>query len=391
VRPLVVLAVVYALVFGGLRATVAAPERCGDATAADAQAAALAGATWIARNQHTDGSYLYLYSRTRGVVPEYNSVRHAGATLALYNAASLDQQRRASIERDERVRLLQAGDRGLQWMLEHLEQQRDFVALPDGAWAPLGGDALMLAALAERRLVTHDTTYDDTMRALGRFVLASQRPDGGFYVAYDLGAGDFVREGTSPYYPGEATWALARLSNAFPDELPWRRAARRGADFIALHRDDVEHIDYPPLNDHWGAYAFAEMARWPITDAQAHYARLLYGRFWLLLRSQAQRDNNGLYAATHSLYRRGAAVGTWVEGLAALARLAHIDPRVASRRGAIDDAVHCGAGVLVRRQSHDRRDGRVDGAWYAHDETRVDDQQHPVSALVAVVALAKGR
>jgi hypothetical protein len=379
VRPLVVLAVVYALVFGGLRATVAAPERCGDATVAEVRAAAIAGATWIARNQQPDGSFLYLYSRARGVIPEYNSVRHAGATLALYNAATLDRA------------FLQAGDRGLQWMLERVEPDRDFVALPDGSSAPLGGDALMLAALAERRLVTHDTRYDDTMRSLGRFILASQRRDGGYYVAYDLGAHDFVREGTSPYYPGEATWAVARLANALPRETQWRRAAVRGGDFIALHRDDVEHIDYPPLNDHWGAYAFAEMARWPVTDAQAHYARLLYGRFWLLLRSQAQRDNGGLYATTHSLYRRGAAVGTWVEGLAALARLARADPRVASRRGAIDDAVQCGAGVLVRRQSHDPKDGRVDGAWYAHDETRVDDQQHPVSALVAIVALAGGR
>jgi hypothetical protein len=379
VRPLVVLAVVYALVFGGLRATVAAPERCGDATTADVGAAAIAGATWIARNQQPDGSFLYEYSRTRGVIPDYNSVRHAGATLALYNAATLDPE------------LLQAGDRGLQWMLAHLEPDRDFLALPDGAWAPLGGDALMLAALAERRLVTHDTRYDDTMRSLGRFILASQRRDGGFYVAYDLGRHDFVRTGTSPYYPGEATWALARLANALPHEPQWRRAAVRGGDFIALHRDDVEDVDYPPLNDHWGAYAFAEMARWPLTDAQAHYARLLYGRFWLLLRSQAQRDNGGLYAATHSLYRRGAAVGTWVEGLAALARLARVDDRVASRRSAIDRAVACGAGVLVRRQSHDARHGRIDGAWYAHDETRVDDQQHPVSALVAIVALAKDR
>jgi hypothetical protein len=80
-------------------------------------------------------------------------------------------------------------------------------------------------------------------------------------------------------------------------------------------------------------------------------------------------------------------VGTWVEGLAALSRLARVDPRIASRRSAIDEATACGASLLARRQQHDPHDGRIDGAWYANGKTRVDDQQHPVSALVAVVAL----
>ena len=371
---LVALTVVYGLVFVGTRVTIAAPERCSDISAAKARAAAVAGAAWIARNLRADGSFLYEYSRTRGVIDDYNSVRHAGAVLALYNAAAIDR------------RYLVPGDRGLAWMVQRLVDRRGWSALPDGVWAPLGGDALMLAALAQRRLVTRDASYDGTMRALGRFIVASQRADGGFFVAYDLAADDFVREGTSRYYPGEATWALARLANAGVDGGPWRRAAVRGGDFIATRRDDVEDVSFPPLNDHWGAYAFAEMARWPATGVQVAYADELYGRFALLIRSQAQRDSGGLYAFTHSVYRRGAAVGTWVEGQAALARLADVDARLAPSAGAIRRSVACGASMLVRRQEHDARDGRVDGAWYAHGETRVDDQQHPVSALFAVAA-----
>jgi hypothetical protein len=379
-RSLAALAAVYVLVLGGLRLTVAAPERCGDVTTADMRAAALDGARWLSRNQDADGSYLYDYSPARGALDEYNAVRHAGATLALYQAARLDR------------RFLTPADRGLQWMRNRLVVRDDWAALPDGAtWAPLGGDALMLAALAERRALTADDRYDATMRDLGRFIVALQRRDGGFYIAYDLVANDVVREGTSPYYPGEATWALARLANALPHEPEWRRPAMRGATFIGVQRDAVEGVDFPPLNDHWGAYAFAEMARWPLSDAQADYAELLYGRFHLLLRSQAQRDNGGLYSVTHSLYRRGAAVGTWVEGLGALARLARVDARLRDRRDAIDAAATCGAGVLARRQSHDRTNPRVDGAWYADDATRVDDQQHPISGLLAVAALADRR
>jgi hypothetical protein len=375
-RVLLALALVYGLVLGAARVTVAAPERCEDWSAAAARRAALDAAAWIARNQDDDGSFLYQYHRERGVIDDYNAVRHAGSTLSLYDAASFDRQ------------YLGAGDRALEWMLQRLVERDDWAALPDGVgWVPLGGAALMLAALAERRELTEETDYDETMRALGRFVVASQRADGGFYIGYDTAANGFVREGTSRYYPGEAAWALARLENALPGG-PWRDAATRAGEFIATRRDDVENVSFPPLNDHWGAYAFAEMADWPVSDAQRAYARLLYGRFALLIRSQAQRDAGGVYAFTHSVRRRGAAVGTWVEGQAALARLARADARLEDRRDDIDRSARCGAAMLVRRQEHEPHDGRVDGAWFAQGETRVDDQQHPISALVGVVEIA---
>jgi hypothetical protein len=375
VRPLAVLALVYALVLGTLRVTVAAPERCPPADPAALVGAATRAAEWMVRTQRADGSYLYELSRTGGVVPGYNAVRHAGSTLALYSAAGVER------------RFLAPADRALEWMLRRLVGRDDWRALPDGGWYPLGGAALMVAALAERRAVTGDDRYDDVLREVGRFLVASQRPDGGFFVAFDPSREDFDRVGTSRYYPGEATWALARLANAFPDEARWREAAVRGGEFIATERDDVEGVEFPPLNDHWGAYAFAEMAQWPLTDAQAGYARSLFGRFHLLIRSQAQRDNGGVYAFTHGLHRRGAAVGTWVEGQAALARLARADGRLADRRGAIDDSARCGAAMLVRRQTVATGDEQLDGAWFAQGATRVDDQQHPISGLLAVAAL----
>jgi hypothetical protein len=137
----------------------------------------------------------------------------------------------------------------------------------------------------------------------------------------------------------------------------------------------------PPLNDHWAAYGFAELAGLGrrLDDDVAAYARQLYGRFALLIRTEARRDE-ALLGSVHGPPRRSAAVGTWVEGQAALGRLARVDDRVADLQGRIDDSAACGAGVLVDRQA-------ADGAWYASGATRMDDQQHAISGLLAVAAV----
>jgi hypothetical protein len=126
------------------------------------------------------------------------------------------------------------------------------------------------------------------------------------------------------------------------------------------------------------------MAAWPdaepVDDVVADYGRALYGRFALLIRTEARRDE-AIIGAVHGPPRRSSAVGTWVEGQAALGRLAARDDRLADLRDRIDDSAACGAGVLVERQAGD-------GAWYVHDETRMDDQQHATSGLLGVADAA---
>ena len=126
-------------------------------------------------------------------------------------------------------------------------------------------------------------------------------------------------------------WALARLQNALPDDS-YRRAALRAARFVATERNDRDFVPVGPLNDHWAAHAFAEMAAWPIGDAEADYARSLAGRFAALIRWEAQKDSGAPYSWTHGPPRRAAALGTWVEGQAALAHLARTDHRLADLR-----------------------------------------------------------
>jgi len=378
-RPLARLLATYLVVLAGLRLTIAAPEACTPVTAEQARSSAAGAADWMAANQKPDGTYVYEARRDGSEVGDYNIVRHAGVTLALYMAA-------AHLDRDA---YLSAAERGLGWMLDQHVSRHGWTAPADARGVPLGAAALMLAGLVERRLLTGDTTHDDLARAYGRFLVAMQRDDGGCSTVWWLDVDERDPTDTSPYFPGEATWALARLANLFPDEPGWRVAAQRGATFIATERDEAEGVPVPPLNDHWYAYAAAEMATWPLTDEQAHYARMVHGRFDLLIRFEAQREAGTVYALTHGPARRSAAVGTWVEGEAAFAKLAGVDDRLADLRDDITRAARCGAGVLAGRQVQGEGPA-VDGAWFSKGLTRMDDQQHAVSGLIHTALVVEG-
>ena len=123
-----------------------------------------------------------------------------------------------------------------------------------------------------------------------------------------------------------------------------------------------------------------------VADAEADYARSVYGRFQLLIRWEATKDAGAPYSWTHGPERRAAALGTWVEGQGALARLARVDDRLDDLADLTLDSTQCGAGVLVERQ-RDSDDVATDGAWFTDNETRMDDQQHAISGLLALAYL----
>ena len=367
---------------GVLRIAVVPPESCGDADRGAIAEAAVAANGWLKRNQGSDGRYVYIYDHDSDTTSsDYNEVRHAGVTMALYQAAG----------RFEDAEALGTADAGLAWMSENLIRQDGWAALaPGGGKAKLGSSALMLVALAERRLATEDPQHDDLMRELGRFIVTLQGGDNGFYVAWLPAEGSPQREGSSRFFPGEAFWALALLHEAFPSE-GWDGPARLAADFLTTRRDEVEDVSFPPLADQWTAYGLAEMVEWGLDDHHVDYARRLAGRFGLLIRVESQRQGGPMGSLLRRWEVRASAAGTWVEAMAALWRLASVDERLADLRPKIKERLICAGGILAEQQvSSDDAAGYaqpdlVEGAWFVGGETRMDDQQHALSGLLYTV------
>jgi hypothetical protein len=369
----------WAVFLAGLRLTVVPPETCGQNNLPAIQNAVPQAVAWIERNQLSDGTYVYEYdARANSSSTEYNDVRHAGVTMALYQAAGRLHDPAA----------LAAADRGLAWERENLVEAHGWAALaPGGQAGALGSSALMLVGLAERRAATGDHQYDDLMHKLARFLTYMQYEDGNFALGYDFTT-DQPQPGTSTYYPGESLWALTLMHNAFPGE-GWDTAARAALNYIATKRDDDENTKYPPIADQWAAYGIGEIARWGgLTGQEIDYAHRLAARFGLFARTEAQRDGSFYGAILRGAEARGAGAGTWIEGLAALWRASQFDPRLADLAEPVAERATCIAGIMTDLQVTPEeaggytQPGLAQGAWYRDGVTRMDDQQHTLSGLI---------
>ncbi|MGH2609245.1 MAG: hypothetical protein ACRDHF_09170, partial [Tepidiformaceae bacterium] len=257
-----------AVLWGGgivtLRAVVVPGEVCEPVPVADTRAAAVDAADWIVRGQHSDGSYLYEFNSAanRSSNLGYNIVRHAGVTMSLYQMAAVGEEE-----------YLDPGDVGLDWMERRLESREDWSAIADDSGdLRLGANALMLAGLVFRRDATGDTSRDELMRELGRFLVRLQQPDGSFVDRWRAGDNGPYLELKSKYATGEAFWALALMHNRFPGE-GWDEPARQVADYLSLYRDELEGFEFPPWADQWAAYGLHEMVDWPLSDDNITYAR----------------------------------------------------------------------------------------------------------------------
>jgi small neutral amino acid transporter SnatA (MarC family) len=368
-------------------AVLAPPERCPSVTAAELRLSARATVDWFARNQASDGAWLYLYRADDDSAPsEYNEVRHAGAAMGLYQAAAAGLPG-----------ALRSADRGTKWELDRLIRRDGWAALELDGRVTTGATALMVAGLVIRRDATGDTRYDDLLRRLGRFLLAQTEPSGAVLAEYDPARGAPVAGEYSKYYTGEAYWALARLHRAFPGE-GWGEAADRTGAYLATSRDEAED-HWPPILDHWAAYgvsetvAFPERGRPPLTEDEVAYARRQAELFGVQTRWLAQRYGPWGGSVRGSYEPRGGWYGVIGEALTGWWLTTQDDPRLAGLRGPIAERATCNAGLAVRAQSdaedapNAARPERVQGAWFRDGETRMDDQQHALAGLLRTIPI----
>jgi hypothetical protein len=351
-----------------LRALVIPAEVCPPVTSSDARRAVREAVAWLERGQADDGTFLYGYDRGRNAVSrDYNTTRHTGVLLALYSAGRID-----------------SGDRGLRFVQRSLVHRDGWIAFAsEGEDASVGANGLLLAALVERREQTRDRRHDMLIRAIARFIVSQQRPDGSILKLW--------RAETRRPYPGlygkwatsEAFWALALAHRLFPQDGSGAAAHRTG-EYLALRRDEaLGHTTRLP--DHWASYGLAELARTTgLTGTEAAYARRLAGYFGTMTRVESQLEGGGLVRTVSGGTMSGAGLGTVGEAIAALWRLSGADPRLADLRDDLDGRIACVAGLLEERQVKTRRPEER-GAWFQDGYTQMDDQQHAISALLGAL------
>ena len=262
-----------------------------------------------------------------------------------------------------------------------------------------GATALLAAGLTYRREVTGDARYDRLTGRLGRFLIAQTEPSGAVSASYSEADDAPVAGDYSKYYTGEAYWALARLHRAFPGQ-GWGEAADRIGGYLAKSRDDVED-HWPAIPDHWAAYGASETVEFPergdppLTEDELDYARRQAGQFGVGVRWVAQQAGPWGELVRGGDTPRGGGYGVMSEALTGWWLTALADPRLSGLREPVAERAMCVAGHAVEAQSDAEdaadaaRPGRVEGAWFHHGETRMDDQQHALAGLLRTIPIAQ--
>jgi small neutral amino acid transporter SnatA (MarC family) len=343
---------------------------------------------WFTRNQNPDGSWLFRYDAAAGRdLGGYDVVHHAGALSALWQAAGegFDAARGPA-------------EAGTVFAHAHLHDEADWTALYNGT-GPLetGSSALYLASLGLRRAVTGDHGLDDEMHRLARFLLVQTEPAGSV-LAYRQPDGAPLAGEYSSFATGQVFWALALMHQQFPTEA-WDAPTLRIGSYLATERDGRED-DMPDVSDHWAAYGLAVVATWPgapagrpLPDDLVRLAERQSGVLGLQVRWESQRSDGWLNTVVRGGHAIPAGLGSLGEGLGGLWRVAEADGRLTPTADALADRATCAAGMVAARQITAAQaatypePGRVQGAWLHGGLTRMDDEQHTLSAMVRSLAI----
>ncbi len=235
---------------------------------------AKAGGDYLVRQMHEDGSFVYDYDPLTGdESPSYNILRHAGTAYSLIDLyeATGDEQ------------YLRAGEKALTYLDNQIipcpelvggQPLVDAACVEEDGEIKLGGNALAILAFTEHTAVTGSKQYLPRAQQLARFVVSTQRQNGEFSVHKIDSSSGAPEDFESGYYPGEALFALARLSAVDHDSL-WINAAHNAAHWIIDVRD--ANIPTKDLNhDHWLLYGLSELyTDRPDKEYLAHAKRIV--------------------------------------------------------------------------------------------------------------------
>jgi len=244
-------------------------DRSTTLTADDLLVSVRAGADYLARFLDDDGHYAYMvHPVDEHPDRSYGILRHAGSTYALLEAYGElgGATYRAKAEK------------ALAYMVPRYKTTPDGMYLSDNKdeeQQKVGGNGLALLALAKHMQVTGSRENLDTMRALGRYMVHQQYPDGHFRDNADVTREDPAMAGKKlkkevSYFAGEAVLGLMRLYAVDP-QAQWLEAAKKGADYIVLVRD-AKDDETKQIHDHWGAYAMNDLYRATQNPAYADHA-----------------------------------------------------------------------------------------------------------------------
>ena len=206
---------------------------------------------YLVTQVEADGKFIYgWYPCDDSIAPKYNTHRHFGTLFSMAEAYEFCP------EGNLKNALGNAIERGLEYGIKNLLNYvkingQDIAYFIEGRATTIGISGLALLAFTKWTTLTGTQKYIPLMKALGRGILAVQKPEGNFIQA--LNAADFSlrKDYIITFYDGEALFGLLRLY-AVTKDAEFLEAVERAVNYF-------REAKYWEHHDHWMQYTLNEL------------------------------------------------------------------------------------------------------------------------------------
>ena len=263
------------------------------------------GGNYLAHQCDKRGRFIYgIYPCDDSIVPSYNTMRHVSSLFSMEDVYS-------TYGKLGGMTLGKAISRGFDYAIKKfiryrkLDDGQEAAYLEDRGQLKLGGNGVVLIALAKWSELQHTKKYIPLMRAIARGIFTMQKNDGGF--VHVLKAADYtvLDEFRTPYYDGEAVFGMMRLYALTKDPELLESSERAFEHFIAT--------DHWKNYDHWLSYATNELTiykperkyfefglnnclpyLWFIRDRDTYWPTLIMAAYNMLCRMKSMPEMSDL-------------------------------------------------------------------------------------------------
>ena len=361
---------------------------------ADLLSAASNAGRYLVRSTSAEGRFVYEYDPASGrESSDYNFVRHAGTVYAM-----LELHQHAPD-----AGLLEAAERGIAMLLANtkpaitqdgFEDESQLCLVDEESEVKLGGNALMVLALAKHAQVTKRADNAPVLEKLCKWILEAQDADGRFRIHKQFYPEGDVANFESEYYPGEAILALTRAYEIVRNEAYLDSAVAAANYLIAvrdagLSQDELQH-------DHWLLYGLNELHRRRPSDIYLDHAMKIARA---IAESQVDSSLHKDWSGAFLDRTESNPTATRTEGLCAAWQLA-VDygrtEEAAIILQAVENAVRFQLQLQYRPESTLYLDdpARAMGAFrdsLSNSKIRIDTVQHNISALLCYYRILQRR
>ncbi|WP_444685814.1 hypothetical protein [Alkalicoccus luteus] len=200
------------------------------------------------------GKMTYIYDPALNEKPsKYNILRHAGTVYAMLETYE--------IEADEEI--LRKAELALEYITDKTEKvaenNNDTLVLVERDVNKLGGNGLLIVALAKHAKLTGSTKHIATMQKLAAWMTDTQKENGDFAIHKQVFSTKKVTDFRSNFYTGEAILALANLYD-LDGNSKWLDSAEKATAYLVEEVNagaTLENVQ----SDHWLLYGIRAISK----------------------------------------------------------------------------------------------------------------------------------